>query len=55
MYVLSVVQMNTSAVHCSGALLLEPINHFMLSVKMTGGREPIAIRYDTPMEKLKGV
>ena len=48
------VQMNTSVVHSSGALLLEPLNQLVIEVKVHGVRDALPIRYDTPTDRLKG-
>ena len=47
--------MNTSVVHPSGALLLEPVNQLILNVKMVNSKEVIPITFDTPQQKLRGV
>ena len=47
--------MNSSMVHCSGALLLEPMNQFMLSVKMANRDNPIPITSNTPAKKINGM
>ena len=46
--------MNTSLVHPSGALLLEPLGQVVIEVKLTNGKEAVPITYDTPAEKIKG-
>lgn len=46
--------MNTSIIHKSGALLLEPLDHMVIEVSLSGGRA-FAINRDTPREKLKGM
>ena len=45
-------QMNTSSVHSTGALLLEPMNQLVIEVKMVH-KAAIPLTYDTPAEKLK--
>ena len=45
--------MNTSILHSTGALLLEPINQMVIEVKLAN-KEPIPISYDTPADKVKG-
>lgn len=45
-------KMNTSSVHCSGALLLEPVNQLVLEVKLQN-KEPFPLTFDTPAEKLQ--
>lgn len=48
-------QMNTGAMHSSGALLLEPVNHLMLTAKVTDHGDPISLHYqDTPLNKIRG-
>ena len=44
--------MNTSSVHSTGALLLEPMNQLVIEVKMVH-KAAIPLTYDTPAEKLK--
>lgn len=46
--------MNTSVLHPSGALLLEPIGQVVFEVKMANLKDPIPISYDTPADKIKG-
>lgn len=46
--------MNTSVLHPSGALLLEPIGQVVIEVKMSQNKDPIPITYDTPADKIKG-
>ena len=46
--------MNTSVLHLSGALLLEPIGQVVIEVKMPKNKESIPITYDTPADKIKG-
>ena len=48
------VQMNTSLLHPSGALLLEPVTRVVLEVKMANRAEPVPITFDTPADKVKG-
>ena len=45
-------KMNTSSVHSTGALLLEPMNQLVIEVKMVH-KAAIPLTYDTPAEKLK--
>lgn len=47
--------MNTSVVHSSGALLLEPINQLVLGVKMVNSEEVIPITAHTPQKELQGM
>ena len=49
------IQMNTSVVHQSGALLLEPVNQLVFNVKMMNTKEAIPITFDTPPDKVKGI
>lgn len=49
----ALLQMNTSLLHPSGALLLEPIGQVVIEVKMVN-KDPIPITYDTPANKIKG-
>ncbi len=44
--------MNTGAMHSSGALLLEPVNHLMLTTKVTDRGDPIPL--NTPLNKIRG-
>ena len=53
MVAMSLSQMNTSLLHPSGALLLEPMGQVIIEVKMTN-KDPISITYDTPADKVKG-
>lgn len=46
--------MNTSTVHSSGALLLEPTNQLVIELKLLL-KEPIPLTYNTPVEKIKGM
>ena len=50
------LQMNTGAMHSSGALLLEPVNHLMLTAKVTDrgapGPHPAG---NSPLRKTTGV
>ena len=46
--------MNTSSVHTTGALLLEPMNlHLVIEVRRLP-KEPVPLAYDTPAENLNG-
>ena len=45
-------KMNTSSVHSTGALLLEPMNQLVIEVKMVH-KAAIPLTYETPAEKLK--
>ena len=49
-----IMQMNTSVVHSSGALLLEPPNQLIFSVKTVNNKDPIPITFNTPQEKVAG-
>jgi hypothetical protein len=46
--------MNTSLLHPSGALLLEPLGQVVIEVKMANSKQTIPITCDTPADKIKG-